>query len=169
MGALVVLDYLLHYPQGLRGAIISGAPIELGGTANPLLIAIARILSVVWPRASFSLNLDGAKLSRDPNVVKTRADDPLRSRMASVRWGTEFLRTVAWVKTHAAEIKIPILLIHGGDDRINPVQGTRYLCETISSADKTLRIYPGGYHEPHNDIDHQKVAADIQEWLDRHL
>jgi alpha-beta hydrolase superfamily lysophospholipase len=167
MGALVGLDFLLHYPQGVSGAIISGAPIEPAGVNDPFRIAIARILSGVWPRFSVNLGLDITALSRNPNVVKAYADDPLVSRMATARWGTEILNTVAWVKTHAAELTIPILFIHGESDRVNRVQGTRYLFQAARSADKTLRTYPGGYHEPHNDIDHEKVVADIREWLDR--
>jgi alpha-beta hydrolase superfamily lysophospholipase len=32
---------------------------------------------------------------------------------------------------------------------------------------KKLRVYPGVYHEPHNDLGHEQVVADIKEWLER--
>ena len=31
--------------------------------------------------------------------------------------------------------------------------------------DKTLRIYPGMYHELHNDTDHEQVLNDVRNWL----
>ena len=41
--------------------------------------------------------------------------------------------------------------------------------EKIAIADKTLKIYPGGYHEPHNDLDRNQVMNDVVEWLNTHL
>jgi alpha-beta hydrolase superfamily lysophospholipase len=166
MGALVALDYLLHYPQGLKGAIVSGAPIDPAGVAKPCLVALARTLSGVWPRFSLNMGMDITVLSRDPDVVKAYQADPLVTGRATVRWCTENLNTVAWVKAHAKEISIPILFIHGEADRLNLAHGTRFLFEAMTDTDKTLRIYPGRYHEPHNDIGHEQVVADIMQWLE---
>ncbi len=168
MGALIALDYLLHYPEGIRGAVISGVPLEPAGVAKPHLVALARAVSGIWPRFSANLGLDPKALSRDQAVVKAYEADPLVSRKATARWGTENLNTVAWIKAHAAEIRLPILLIHGETDRLNLAQGSKELYEAMTQADKTLRIYPGGYHELHNDIDHVQVVNDIKEWLDQH-
>jgi alpha-beta hydrolase superfamily lysophospholipase len=167
MGALVVLDDLLHQPKGLQGAIVSGAPIEPAGVAKPYLVAIARLLSGILPRFTLNLGLDSTALSRDPGVVKAFDTDPLVSRVASVRWGTESLATIAWVKAHVSETTLPILLVHGEADRLNLASGTRYLFNTMTHADKTMLLYPGAYHDPHNDLDHEKVVHDIMDWLDR--
>lgn len=115
-----------------------------------------------------NLGLDITALSRDPDVAKAYETDPLVSRRATARWGTEILNTISWVKAHATKINIPILLIHGEADRLALAQGIRSFFEIMTHADKTLRIYPGGYHEPHNDIYHEQVVADIQQWLDQH-
>jgi alpha-beta hydrolase superfamily lysophospholipase len=167
MGGLIALDYLLYYPQGLRGAIISSALIV--PPSKPHLVLLARALSGVWPRFSLKTGLDPRGLSRDPQVIKAGETDPLSSNVATVRWGTEMFKTVSWVKSHAKEISLPILLIHGDADWFNGVEGSRYLFDAITHADKTLIIYPGGYHESHNDIDHEKVLTDVKGWLDRHL
>ena len=169
MGALVALDYLIRQPAGLRGAIISGAPIEPTGAAKPFLVALARLLSRIWPHFSLPLGLDTSALSRDPAVVKAYEADPLVHGMTTVRWGTETLATIEWVKAHVAEVKIPILLIHGGADRLNSPNGSRSFFEKVAFSDKELKVYPGNFHEPHNDLDHQQVVNDIEQWLERHL
>jgi alpha-beta hydrolase superfamily lysophospholipase len=169
MGALVALDYLLHYSEGLQGAIISGAPIEPAGVAKPSLVVLARLLTRIWPRLSVNLGLDTRALSRDPVVVKAYETDPLVSHRVTIRWGTESLDTVAWVKAHASEICLPILLVHGEADQLNLARGSRDFYEAITYADKTLRTYPGSYHEPHNDLGFGQVVADVTEWLDQHL
>lgn len=168
MGALVVMDYILHHPQGLQGAILSGAPIEPAGVAKPYLVALARALSGILPRFSVNLGLDITALSRDPQVVKAYEADPLTCRVVTVRWGTESLDAVTWVKAHLAETALPTLLLHGEADRLDLAAGTQHIFRTITHPDKTMHIYPGGYHEPHNDLDHEQVIRNITEWLDQH-
>jgi alpha-beta hydrolase superfamily lysophospholipase len=165
MGALVVLDYLLQDPQGLAGAIVSGAPLEPAGVGSPSLVAVARVLSGVRPRYSVELGLDVAALSRDPEVVDAYRADPLVTSRATVRWGTESLAAVRRVKEGMAGIDVPLLVLHGEADRLNLAAGARALFEAVAYPDKTLRIYPGVYHEPHNDVGHEQVVADVKEWL----
>ncbi|MGD0765540.1 MAG: lysophospholipase [Dehalococcoidia bacterium] len=169
MGALVSLDYLLFYPEGLRGAIISGAPLQPIGAAKPYLIAVARFLSRVRPRLLMTSPFGGAAVSRDPEVARAYDTDPLVFNKTSVRWGMEFLATIKRVESRAAEVKIPILMIHGGADSIVSPDGSRTFFEKISSSDKELKVYPGSYHEAHNDLDREQVLTDMEQWLDRHV
>jgi alpha-beta hydrolase superfamily lysophospholipase len=170
MGGLIALDYLLHYSQGLWGAIISTATImPIIPPNKTYLLFLVRALSAVWPRFSVKTGFDPGGLSRDPQVVKAGESDPLSSNVVTARWVAEMLDTGSWVRSHVNEINMPILLIHGDADRFNRVDGSRYLFEAMTHADKALIIYPGGYHEPHNDIDHEQVMADVRKWLDQHL
>jgi alpha-beta hydrolase superfamily lysophospholipase len=170
LGALIVTEYVIAYPGGgLVGVIVSGIPLQPTGVAKPHLVALARILSRVWPTFSISLGVDGSRLSRDPDVVRDYDEDPLVHHVASMRWGAETLAAIERVRSRAAAIRLPILILHGGDDRINSVEGSKELFEKVSSADKQLIIYPGGAHEPHNDIDRAQVALDVEGWLNRHV
>ncbi len=167
LGSLVVLDYLLEGSGGLAGAIVSGVPLEPAGIASPLLVAVARLLSGVRPRRSLDLRLDAAALSRDPEVVEAYRADPLVTSRATVRWGTESLAAVRRVKEGMGTVDVPLLVLHGEADRLNLVDGARALAEALPHGDTTLRIYPGVYHEPHNDLGHEQVAADVVGWLAR--
>jgi alpha-beta hydrolase superfamily lysophospholipase len=169
MGALVVLDYLIRYSDGVRGAIISAAPIEPVGVAKPYLVSISRTLSMILPRFPLRLSLDISALSRDAAVVKAYAADPLVHGRFTARWGTESLAAVTRAKAGAAALKVPILMIHGRADRLNSPEGIEPFFERITVADKSLRIYPDMYHELHNDIGHEGVTADLAEWLARHI
>ncbi len=169
MGSLVVLDYLTYQTPGLQGAILSGVLLEPGKVANPLLIAMAHLLSRYQPTFSLRLGLDVQALSRDPEVVEAYRKDPLVHNRASARWGTEVLKTIAAVKAQIKNIGDPLLILHGEADRINRVEGAHWLFREVSSTDKELRIYPEGYHEPHNDLQKEEVLHDITDWLERHL
>lgn len=169
MGALITVDYLIHRQPKLNGAILSGIPLQPAGVAKAHLVAVARVLSNVWPTFTLSLGLDHSALSRDPQVVKAYGADPLVSGRVTVRWGTESLAAISRVKAQASKVGIPILVIHGEADRLNLPGGSRGLFEAIAFADKTLRIYPETYHEPHNDLNYATVLSDTTEWLTKHL
>ena len=169
MGALVALDFLMHAASGLRGAIISGAPIQPIGVAKPVLVAIAKLLSGMWPSFSIDLGLETAALSRDPAVVRAYEEDPLVTSKVSARWGTESLATLERVRANPSLLNLPVLFLHGGDDRINSAEGVRLYVEQIPHEDKELLIYPGRYHEPHNDLSCVQEAEDIRTWIERHL
>ncbi|MEM7063681.1 MAG: lysophospholipase [Cyanobacteria bacterium P01_B01_bin.77] len=168
LGGLIVLDFVLAAPQELAGIIISGPPIRPTGIAKPYLVAIARILSGVWPRFSMDVGAGAETLSRDPAVVNQTQDDPLTHSMATVRWGTECLVAIANVRRNIHQLQVPILLVHGSADKVNDVQGSQEIFERIT-VDKTLKIYPGSYHEPHNDLDRNQVMNDLVQWLNEHL
>ncbi len=168
LGGLIVLDFALNSSQGLTGIIISGPPIRPVGIAKPYLVAIARVLSGIWPRFSMDVGAGAGTLSRDPAVVNQTEDDPLTHSMATVRWGTECLVAIATVRRNIAQLRVPILLIHGSADKVNDVKGSKEIFERIAS-DKTLKVYPGSYHEPHNDLDRNQVMDDVVGWLDDHL
>ncbi len=165
MGSLVVLDYLLQRPEGPAGAIISGIAIEPVGVGSRATIAMARVLTHVLPRLSVDLGIDASALTRDPQALAAYAADSLVTGRATVRWGTESLDTVARIKAGMGGIDLPLLVIHGGADHLNCPDGAQALFDAVPHADKTLRVYPGVYHEPHNDLGHEQVAADVTEWL----
>jgi len=167
MGSLVVLDYLLERPDGLVGAIISGIAIQPVGVGSPVTIAAAKVLSGVVPRMSVSLKIDASALTRDPEAMQRFRSDPMLTDRATVRWGAESLKTVERINNGLDRVALPLLVVHGEADPLNSVDGARALQEAASHPDKTLRIYSEARHEPHNDLCHEELAADVIAWLDR--
>ncbi len=166
MGALIILDYLLHGADSLEGVIVSGSPIDTSDAASPVLIATARLLSGFWPTFSIKTPINPSQLSCDARVVKAYQDDPTVFKILTVRWGTEYLKTQNLVKDHASEIIKPILIIHGGEDMLCDPRGSQYLYDQVSSEDKTIKIYSSYFHEIHNEPGHLTVIEDINHWLD---
>lgn len=167
LGGLIVLDYALHHPEGLAGVIASG-PVLGPPDISPALLMLSRLLSRLWPRFSLSAGLDAGSLSRDPSVVQAYRDDPLTHDRASARLGTEMAAAVRWTQAHAADLRLPLLIVHGGADRLVPPEYSRLFFENVTFADKERHEYEGVYHEPHNDIEARRVLDDISAWLDRH-
>ncbi len=167
MGSLVVLDYLLEHSEGVAGAIVSGVALQPAGVGKPYQVVLARVLSRVAPRLTVDLGIAGGSLTRDPQALAAARADPMLTSRATVRWGAESLAVVRRVREDMAAIDLPLLVLHGGADPLNRLAGAQALFETVASQEKTLRIYPGVHHEPHNDLGHEQVAADVRAWLAR--
>ncbi|WNG22666.1 lysophospholipase [Cystobacter fuscus] len=169
MGGLVVLDYVLRHPEGLAGIIISGAALESVGVAKPWLVNSARLFSRLVPRLPLPVPLEAEALSSDPAWVKRYREDPLVHRKGTARWAVEAIDANEWIKAHAAELRVPMLMLHGAEDRINTVEGSRRFFDAVKLTDKKLHLVPGGYHEPHNDPGKEQVFELVEEFLSAHL
>ncbi len=168
LGGLIVLEYILSIPDGVDGVVVSG-PALTQGAVNPLLLLASRLISIVMPSFALDTGLESNDISRDPQQVMAYQKDPLVHSMASARFGTEMNSAAKWVKKHAADLKVPILIIHGGDDRLVASKSSRAFFEDITLEDKTRIEYDGYYHETHNDLNWEKPVADVQAWLEKHL
>lgn len=79
----------------------------------------------------------------------------------------ELMRICREVQGRFEEIDIPFLIVHGGDDVVCDPACVEELYRRASSKDKTLKIYPGMWHqlvgEPDENV--ELVFGDIVEWL----
>ena len=165
LGALIGAFYLLDHQAELAGAVLSGATAKVPASISPATIAVGRALSRIAPRLRF-LGLDVAGICRDPSVVQAYIHDPLVDcGKATVRMGMEQLRALQRVQAEAATIQLPILLLHGGADRLVEAEGARLLYDAVGSTDKTLKIYDGLYHEVYNEPERATVLHDLEGWL----
>jgi alpha-beta hydrolase superfamily lysophospholipase len=164
LGGLVVLDYALHHPQGLRGVMAVAPPLGELGVPGPLL-ALGRVLSRIWPRFSVRTGMDLSGLARDPEVTRRVLDDPLFHRRGTARLSTEVTATIASLQAAAPRFPVPVLVLHGGADRMVPPEGSRRFIAGVGHPDKRLIEYPRAYHALLADDGGERVLADIGEWM----
>lgn len=169
MGSLVTLAYALDHQDKLAGLVLTGAPLDFDAKMSPVTTAAAKVMNRVLPRAK-ALDLVNPKdLSHDAVVVKAYADDPLNYHgRLSVRSGNNLLELLTRTRNRLSELVIPLLILHGEEDAVCPVSGSVRIHDQSSSADKTIILYPGLYHEIHNEPSRLDVIRDIVAWLDSH-
>lgn len=170
LGSLIALGYVMEQPPSVAGVIVSGTAVDPAGVAKPGIVLLARLASAIWPTLPVPVRTAGAhSLSRDPKVEADFAADPWRLRQMTARWGAETLALVGRVKNRPTDVRLPILLLHGEADSLNTLRGAQEFFRGIEHPDKELKSYPGGLHEPHNDIQHPQVAQDVRQWIERRL
>ena len=168
LGGLIALDYASRRPNGLRGVIAVSAP--LGDLSVPApLLALGRIMSRVWPRFSLETGMDLTGLARDPTVAEQILADPLFHRRGTARLSTEVTGAISRVQAGAGSFGVPLLVLHGSDDRMVSPAGSRRFAASAASADKQLIEYPGGYHALFADYGREQVLADVAHWIEARL
>ncbi|NEQ96905.1 MAG: alpha/beta hydrolase [Cyanothece sp. SIO2G6] len=168
LGGVMGLDYALRHPDPLAG-VVAIAPALGDVGVPPLTLAIGKALSKVWPQFTLSTGLSHDCASRNPDIVKQYQHDPLRHTQGTARLATEFLDTAAWVHHHAAELRCPLLILHGSADQVALAAGSDRFFQNVVLADKTRYEYDGAYHDLHNDINYPTVLRDLSHWIERHL
>jgi len=168
MGGLISAAYLLEHQHDLAGAVLSGPGIKVPDNISPAVIFIGKLLSSIMPRVGI-VQLEADGVSRDPAVVEAYINDPLvHTGKITARLGAEMLKTMQTVTQKANQIRLPIMIIQGAADRLVDPSGAQLLYDSISSQDKTLKIYEGLYHEVFNEPEHEHVLQDVAQWLDAH-
>jgi alpha-beta hydrolase superfamily lysophospholipase len=167
MGGLIALRYLARTNGTINGAVISAPLIKVAVPVPAHKLMIARVGAWMAPRFRLDNEINPAHLSRDPEVGRAYAADPLVNRKVSTKWFAEATRAMQEVARWAPQIKTPILVMHGTEDRLASVDATKRLFENIGSSDKELVIYSGFYHELFNEPEKQQVFERVTEWLEK--
>ncbi|MCF4969227.1 lysophospholipase [Nostoc sp. CMAA1605] len=170
-GGVIVLDYVLHYPQTIAAlkSVITIAPALGKVGVSKFRLLLGKLLSQIWPSFTLNTGLDVAAGSRDEKALVIYAQDTLRHTRASARLSTEYLATVNWIYHHAPEWKIPLLILHGGADRVVLPEGSETFYQLVPYPDKLRIEYPGAYHELQDDLNYLEVLTDLENWLERHF
>lgn len=169
MGGLISSNYLLDHQSEFAGCILSGPAIKTDLEPGFLQMLLIRLLARITPQAG-ALQLDANGVSRDPAEVEAYVNDPLvHHGKMSARKLRELFAGMSTIQARASEITLPMLMLHGGDDAMASPEGSRFLDSNISSKDKTLKIYPGLYHEIFNEPEREQVFSDVLSWCEAHL
>jgi len=168
LGGLISTCYLLDHQTEFAGAILSAPLSRVPENVSATTILMGRVLSRVAPKAGV-LPLDATGVSRDPAVVQAYVNDPLVFHgKTPARLAAEMMRAMRRVETEAGKITLPVMILQGSADRLVPGDA-RFLYDAVSSADKTLKIYEGLYHEAHNEPECAIVLGDMEAWLAAHV
>jgi alpha-beta hydrolase superfamily lysophospholipase len=166
MGGLIAVHYVLAHGQGLAGAVLSSPALGLHNGPSRILVWLGRALSLVAPRTSFKGNVDPQFLSRDPSVGRAYAADPLVHSRASARFFTEFSQAMRIAHQWGAQIRLPLLIVQAGDDRLVDAAAVEEFAKSVAPEFKEFHLYPGFYHELFNETERETVFADLERWLE---
>jgi acylglycerol lipase len=167
LGGGIVLQYLLQKKPEINGAVVTSPTLHLSFEPAKSKLMLARILKNLVPSLTQSSGLNTVHLSHDQKVVDAYIADPLVHDKISVGLFQCMISSAEYSLSNAADLKIPLLLIHGSDDHITSPQGSRDFASKTKMAE--LKIWDGGYHELHNEVFKDDVFSYIVNWIEKHI
>jgi alpha-beta hydrolase superfamily lysophospholipase len=169
MGGGIVFAYGVEHPDNYDLMVLSGPAVAAQTAVSPLLAWLAKTIGAIAPGLPLQ-QLDAGAVSRDPAVVDAYNTDPLVYH-GKVPGGIArvLLLVGETMPQRAASLAAPLLVVHGSDDRLIPVEGSRQLVADVGSSDVELKVYPGLYHEVFNEPEQDQVLDDVVSWINARL
>jgi acylglycerol lipase len=166
-GGVVSSVYVLENQAELAGFICESFAFQV--PAPGFALAAIKGLSHIAPRLPV-LKLKNEDFSRDPRAVEALNNDPLTAHEAQPAITVAALvRADERLREEFPRITLPVLIMHGTDDKATVCHGSEFFYETAGSKDKTLKLYEGHYHDLLNDVGKEHVMSDIREWIEAHV
>lgn len=166
-GGVVSCIYTLENQPELTGLICESFAHQV--PAPDFVLAVLKGLSHIAPHAHV-LKLKNEDFSRDPKVVAAMNADPLiEHETQPTQTVAEMVRADERLKAEFPKITLPVLILHGTEDKATRPSGSQLFFDRAGSADKTLKLYEGHFHDLLADVDKEIVVADIKGWIDAHL
>lgn len=163
-GGVVACTYALEHQAELAGLVCESFAHQV--PAPDFALAVLKGLSHVAPHAHV-LKLKNEDFSRDPQAVAAMNADPLiANEVQPTQTVAEMVRADERLKNEFNLITLPVLILHGTQDKATKPSGSELFYDRTSSKDKKLKLYEGHYHDLLNDTGKEQVMGDIKAWLD---
>lgn len=193
MGSFLARTYLIDYPGTLTGALLSGTGQESGfavSFAKWLANLICNLrgpeyhsklitnLSLGSYNRQFRPNRTSADwISRDNAVVDAYLKDKFCSFSPTAGMFRDMMGGLQYIadKENLAKMdkKTPVYLYSGAKDPVGACgKGVKKVYGYFLDAgctDVTMKLWPDGRHEMHNETNYQEVYADVVAWLESRL
>jgi alpha-beta hydrolase superfamily lysophospholipase len=154
LGAVAAALTAVREPRRFAGLILSGA------AASPLDWVIG-----LGQEGAGELSLNAEDLSSDPFYLDELEFDPLAFTSAAGGASLAAVLPPAWAElaSELPRLELPVLIVHGEQDPVVPVEHARAWAGRIARA--RLAEFPGARHDVLNETVHQQVAAAISEFV----
>lgn len=151
MGGGIGLYTLVRKHPKVCCAIITSPWLRLADPPPAAMLKLVGSLPCLFKNANLNNGLAAEKLCHDPVVADAYVHDPHNHTMVGLLLAADLTRESEKTIADAANVEVPLLLMHGCDDAICSVEGSRAFAKAAGQ-DKCLFIeYPGMFHELHNE------------------
>jgi alpha-beta hydrolase superfamily lysophospholipase len=165
LGGLICLEYVLHHPESFAALAVSSPYLAPAFEIPALKRMLGNLVTPLAPTLAVESGLSAEWLSHDPAVVEGYATDPAVFSTVTLGWFREVESAQEEVFARAGEIRLPLLLLVGGSDRVAAPARMLALFERLGSPDKTLQVYEGFFHEVFNEVERERPVRDLLAWL----
>ena len=169
MGGGIVFAYGVEHPGDYDAMVLSGPAVDAQDGVSSVMVVVAKLLGKVVPGLPVE-DLPTDAVSRDPEVVAAYNADPM---VYHGKLPAGIARALIGVgetmPQRAGALTAPLLVVHGEQDKLIHVGGSKHLVECVGSTDVHLKVYPELYHEVFNEPERAVVLDDVTSWIEVRL
>lgn len=166
MGGLITLRTLIESAAVKPRAVCLSSPAL--GIAMPVPLIkdkASHFLAKVWPSLTLFNEVKYQRLSQDPEILPTYERDILRHDKISPKVYLGMLESFEFVFKNAKKITLPVLMqLSSKDPVVSRPRAEAFFAEIGSEYKKKL-VYENSLHEIFNDIERERVYADLGGFL----
>ena len=164
LGATLVISYLLRFQTRPELAIATSPWLKLKKSPNKWLSLILKLFNSVTPYITVGTGLHSADFSNADGFAEKREKDEFVHNRISIRMFREVEKEAAWIGEHFSEIKTPLLLMQGKDDKVMKYDGARNLKEK-APGQVNYREWKFAGPQLHNSERSNEVMEYLLDWI----
>jgi len=170
LGGLIVSTYAIDYqPSDITGVILSSPLLKIDDDTAPILQKVAGLVARILPKLP-TVTLDPQLISRNKDEVRKYEDDPLIYHgSTNARTGYAIIKAIKYVQANYAKFKLSVLVLHGSADKLADPKGSQWFYDSISSSDKTIKIFEGLFHEMMREPEKEGFFITITKWIAKRM
>nr|MDO8132665.1 lysophospholipase [Candidatus Njordarchaeum guaymaensis] len=165
LGGTISMAYAMRHPKRIDGMILSSLGLKPAVEVPPEFVKTVMEFSKSNPTQELPNEVDPYALSHDREVCEKYGRDPLVFKTVTARFAAEFLVTTEKLMAEAGKLRVPTLLLVGGDDKLVDPEGSKEFARRVTLKDFEIKVYDGFYHELFNEVGKEKVFHDVDIWL----
>lgn len=166
MGGQLVLLHAIKRKPPVKAIIATAPAIKLANDPPAALLAIGKLMLKVYPKFTQSNGLKVKDLSRDSAIVKTYVDDPLVHDRITSYTAITMLSEGDWLFDYKGKLDFPTLVMHGEKDEITSAKASEAFANRVGTS---FKVWPGAYHEIHNEPEKETVYQYGIDWINQQL
>lgn len=167
LGGTLVLYHALKRRPPINGCIVTSPGLAPGEPVGTVKLLLAKLMPAIYPSFTLGNGVDRENLSHDAALILAYKQDPLVHDRVSARLGLDILTKGTWIEQHASEFPVPLLLEQGELDHIVSPEATKAFASKVPKDKLTYKVWPGVYHETHNEFVQSEVIGTMISWLDQ--
>ncbi len=168
MGGNIILTYRHRRPDGIKAFIASAPWLYLAKDFTESLKKGVVALSKMLPHFAINTGIDATVITSIEDEQKAYLNDKKMNGVITAATAADVFVTAKEIFKYAPTDKAPFFLLHGDDDRLVNVEGSRKLSKLSGDVCK-YKEYKGNRHEILHDISRDEAISDMLAYLDEQL
>jgi len=175
MGALIA-TYLgaERFPndRAVKGFVLS-SPYYVNAIKVPkLLVKFSNVLAKAFPKAKVPIGSLTNLLTHDQKITErhfTDERDHVRATEATFRFANALTTAQEGVPQKITAWRYPMFAVVAGDDKLADAKASEAILKKVNPSLLEYHYYPENYHENFNELNREKIFADILRWVDARM